>query len=41
MRAIQRYVEDIVADAILDQSIEKGKEYVISKKSTDIKLFIK
>jgi len=40
-RAIQRYVEDIVADAILDHAIEKGKEYTISKKASDIKLFIK
>ena len=40
-RAIQRYVEDIVADAILDQSLIKDKEYLISKKPTEDKLFIK
>jgi ATP-dependent Clp protease ATP-binding subunit ClpC len=40
-RAIQRYVEDIVADAILDESILKGQEYLITKKSKQDKLFIK
>ena len=40
-RAIQRYVEDIVADAILDQSLKKDMEYLISKKPTEDKLFIK
>lgn len=40
-RAIQRYVEDIVADAILDQSLMKDTEYLISKKPTEDKLFIK
>jgi len=40
-RAIQRYVEDIVADAILDQTIIKGQEYLITKKSSEDKLFIK
>jgi ATP-dependent Clp protease ATP-binding subunit ClpC len=40
-RAIQKYVEDIVADAILDQTITKGQSYLITKKSTTDKLFIK
>jgi len=40
-RAIQKYVEDIVADAILDQTLEKGKEYSISKNKNEDKLFIK
>ena len=40
-RAIQKYVEDIVADGILDQALEKGKEYLITKEKTEDKLFIK
>ena len=40
-RAIQKYVEDIVADAILDQEIVKDTEYLITKKPSDDKLFIK
>ena len=40
-RAIQKYVEDIVADAILDQSLEKDTEYLITKKPSSDKLFIK
>jgi hypothetical protein len=28
-RAIQKYVEDIVADAIIDQTIKKDTEYTI------------
>jgi len=40
-RAIQKYVEDIVADAILDQTITKGQSYLITKKPTSDKLFIK
>lgn len=40
-RAIQRYVEDIVADAILDQALTKGKEYTITKNKDEDKLFIK
>jgi ATP-dependent Clp protease ATP-binding subunit ClpC len=40
-RAIQRYVEDIVADAILDQALVKGKEYTITKNKDEDKLFIK
>ena len=40
-RAIQRYVEDIVADAILDQSLVKDQEYLITKERSEDKLFIK
>jgi len=40
-RAIQRYVEDIVADAILDQSLKADKIYTISKNKDEDKLFIK
>ena len=40
-RAIQKYVEDIVADGILDQALEKDKEYLITKEKTEDKLFIK
>ena len=40
-RAIQRYVEDIVADAILDQSLKADKIYTISKNKNEDKLFIK
>ena len=40
-RAIQRYVEDIVADAILDQSLVKDQEYLITKEKSEDKLFIK
>ena len=40
-RAIQRYVEDIVADAILDRSIKKDVEYLITKEKDQDKLFIK
>ena len=40
-RAIQRYVEDIVADAILDQSLNADKIYTISKNKDEDKLFIK
>ena len=29
-RAIQKYVEDVVADAILDGALEEGKTYTIS-----------
>ena len=39
-RAIQRYVEDIVADAILDQSLKADKIYTISKNKDEDKLFI-
>ena len=40
-RAIQRYVEDIVADAIIDQTIKKDTEYTITKITSEDKLFIK
>jgi ATP-dependent Clp protease ATP-binding subunit ClpC len=40
-RAIQRYVEDIVADAILDESLKADKIYTISKNKNEDKLFIK
>ena len=40
-RAIQRFVEDIVADAILDQSLKADKIYTISKNKDEDKLFIK
>ena len=38
---VQKYVEDIVADGILDQALEKGQEYLITKEKTEDKLFIK
>ena len=40
-RAIQRYVEDAVADAILDGKIKEGKSYNISKDRKENKLIIK
>ena len=40
-RAIQRYVEDAVADAILDGKIKEGKSYTISKDRKENKLIIK
>jgi ATP-dependent Clp protease ATP-binding subunit ClpC len=40
-RAIQRYVEDAVADAILDGKIKEGKSYTISKDRKENKLTIK
>ena len=40
-RAIQRYVEDIVADAILDEAIKEGKTYTVSKDKTENRLNIK
>jgi len=40
-RAIQKYVEDIVADAILDESLKADKIYTISKNKNEDKLFIK
>jgi ATP-dependent Clp protease ATP-binding subunit ClpC len=40
-RAIQRYVEDAVADAILDGKVKEGKTYTISKDRKDNKLNIK
>lgn len=40
-RAIQKYVEDAVADAILDGKVKDGKTYTISKDRTGNKLNIK
>lgn len=40
-RAIQRYVEDAVADAILDGKVKEGKSYTISKDRKENKLNIK
>ena len=40
-RAIQKYVEDAVADAILDGKIKEGKAYTISKDRKENKLNIK
>lgn len=40
-RAIQRYVEDAVADAILDGKIKEGKSYTISKDRKENRLNIK
>ena len=40
-RAIQRYVEDAVADAILDGKVKEGKTYTISKDRKENKLNIK
>ena len=40
-RAIQKYVEDVVADAILDGKIKEGKSYTISKDRKDNRLNIK
>ena len=40
-RAIQKYVEDVVADAILDGKIKEGKTYTISKAKSEDKLTVK
>lgn len=40
-RAIQKYVEDVVADSILDGYLKEGKTYTVSKDKTDNKLIIK
>ena len=40
-RAIQKYVEDAVADAILDGKIKEGKTYTISKDRKINKLIVK
>ena len=40
-RAIQRYVEDIVADSILDGLLKEGKTYTISKAKDQERLSIK
>jgi ATP-dependent Clp protease ATP-binding subunit ClpC len=40
-RAIQRYVEDLVADAIIDERIKPGVVYTINKLKTEDKLSLK
>ena len=40
-RAIQKYVEDTVADAILDGTLKQGKTYTVSKAKSSDKLIIK
>ena len=40
-RAIQKYVEDLVADAIIDGKLKEGKTYTINKNKTDNKLTLK
>ena len=40
-RAIQQYVEDLVADNILDEKLVKGKTYTINKIKADNKLTLK
>ena len=40
-RAIQKYVEDLVADAIIDGKLKVGNTYTINKNKTDSKLTLK
>ena len=40
-RAIQKYVEDLVADHILDENLVQGKTYTINKIKADSKLTLK
>lgn len=40
-RAIQKYIEDLIADAILDEKLKTGKTYTINKTKTNSKLTIK
>lgn len=40
-RAIQTYVEDILADVIIDGKLKEDKTYTITKKKNEDKLFIK
>ena len=40
-RAIQKYVEDVAADAMLDGALEEGKTYTISKDKKENKLICK
>ncbi len=40
-RAIQKYVEDVAADAMLDGNLEEGKTYTISKDKKENKLICK
>ena len=40
-RAIQKYVEDLVADAIIDGKVKDGGSYTLNKVKTDSKLTLK
>lgn len=40
-RAIQKYIEDLIADAILDEKLKPGKSYTINKVKTSSKLTLK
>jgi len=40
-RAIQKYVEDLIADAILDEKLKKAKLILYNKTKTNSKLTIK
>ena len=40
-RAIQKYVEDVAADAMLDGELKEGETYTISKDKTEEKLTCK
>jgi len=40
-RAIQKYVEDLIADAIVDGDLKPGKTYTVNKIKTDEKLKLK
>ena len=40
-RAIQKYVEDVIADAILDGKVKEGKTYTISKAKSNDKLSVR
>lgn len=40
-RAIQKYVEDLIADAIVDGNLKSGKTYTINKIKSDDKLKLK
>ena len=40
-RAISKYVEDLIADAILDEKLKQGKTYTINKVKTNSKLTLR
>ena len=40
-RAIQNYVEDLLADEIIDGNMVKGNSYTVAHKKGEEKLFIK
>ena len=40
-RAIQKYVEDLIADAIVDGDLKSGKTYTVNKIKSDEKLKLK